>query len=164
MAPVQSRASCHEHDQERSSRNLLNARLKAKACWGYDYEDTRRKISEEFKNRNNNMEPYEWQLDVAEAIILGLDCTVIAGTGAGKTMPFVMPLFAVSQKIIIGVYPLNSLEEDQVFNIHRSNSPPKLIYYRPLGLRKWGYLLLWLMAKHTMRNYTRYVKTNSLML
>jgi ATP-dependent helicase YprA (DUF1998 family) len=115
MAPVQSRTDSHEREQERSSRNLLNARIKAKVSRGYDYENTRRKISEEFKNRNNDMEPYEWQLDVAEAIILGLDCTVIAGTGAGKTMPFVMPLFAVSQKIIIGVYPLNSLEEDQVF-------------------------------------------------
>jgi ATP-dependent helicase YprA (DUF1998 family) len=114
MAPVHSRTESHERDQERSSLNLLNARLKAKESRGYDYLNTRRKISEEFKSRNNNLEPYDWQLDVAEAILLGLDCTVIAGTGAGKTMPFAMPLFAVSQKVIIGVYPLDSLEEDQV--------------------------------------------------
>jgi ATP-dependent helicase YprA (DUF1998 family) len=31
--------------------------------------------------------PYDWQLDVTEAILLGLDSTVvIAGTGSGKTV------------------------------------------------------------------------------
>ena len=38
------------------------------------------------------LRPYSWQLDVTEAIFLGLDPVVIAGTGAGKTMPFMMPL------------------------------------------------------------------------
>jgi bloom syndrome protein len=37
-------------------------------------------------------DPYEWQLDVTEAILLGLDSVIITGTGAGKTMPFMMPL------------------------------------------------------------------------
>ncbi|KAJ7506438.1 hypothetical protein B0H11DRAFT_1707242, partial [Mycena galericulata] len=36
--------------------------------------------------------PYDWQIEVAEALILGLDAVVIAGTGAGKTIPFMMPL------------------------------------------------------------------------
>ena len=114
MAPVHSRTESHERDQERSSLNLLNARLKAKESRGYDYLNTCRKISEEFKSRNNNLEPYDWQLDVAEAILLGLDCTVIAGTGAGKTMPFMMPLLLHPEKCIIILSPLKVLQRDQV--------------------------------------------------
>ena len=38
--------------------------------------------------------PYDWQLNVGKALVLGLDCSVIVGTGAGKTMPFIMPILA----------------------------------------------------------------------
>ncbi|KAF8506551.1 hypothetical protein F5888DRAFT_1589889, partial [Russula emetica] len=38
--------------------------------------------------------PYPWQLDAAEAIVLGLECVVVAGTGAEKTIPLALPLFA----------------------------------------------------------------------
>jgi superfamily II DNA helicase RecQ len=62
--------------------------------------------------------PYEWQLDVSEAILLGLDCCIVAGTGAGKTLPFVLPLLAQSaqrqRKRCIIISPLNALEHDQV--------------------------------------------------
>ncbi|KAF7358170.1 p-loop containing nucleoside triphosphate hydrolase protein [Mycena venus] len=50
---------------------------------------------------------------MGEALHLGLDCSLIVGTGAGKTMPFVMPLFEDSDKIIIITSPLNALEVDQ---------------------------------------------------
>ncbi|KAF8341697.1 hypothetical protein F5887DRAFT_1076461 [Amanita rubescens] len=63
----------------------------------------------EFEQRMNGLKPYYWQLDVAEALILGLD----AGTGAGKSMPFVMPLFAFPDKMVIILSPLNALEEHQ---------------------------------------------------
>ena len=33
--------------------------------------------------------PYEWQLDVVEAHLLGLDSVVIAGTGSGKKYHFI---------------------------------------------------------------------------
>ena len=36
--------------------------------------------------------PYDWQIDLAEALTLGLDATVIAGTGSGKILPWAMPL------------------------------------------------------------------------
>jgi len=49
---------------------------------------------------------------------VGLDCSVIAGTGAGKTMPFVMPLFLDPKKIVVVISPLNALEEDQVNTCH----------------------------------------------
>ena len=60
--------------------------------------------------------PYDWQLDAAEALILGLDCVVIARTGAGKTIPFVLPLFVQDSldKLVLIISPLNALETDQV--------------------------------------------------
>jgi len=52
---------------------------------------------------------------VTEAILLGLDSVVIAGTGAEKTMPFMMPLLLdESMKSII-------ISDDQV-SFARSSS------------------------------------------
>jgi len=34
--------------------------------------------------------PYDWLLDAAEVLLLGLDCVVVAGTGAGKMIPFAL--------------------------------------------------------------------------
>lgn len=45
-------------------------------------------MSEEFKKRTGGKEPYKWQLDVAEALLLKIDCIAIAGTGAGKNYAF----------------------------------------------------------------------------
>jgi ATP-dependent helicase YprA (DUF1998 family) len=69
-----------------------------------------------FKEAFNGLEPYGWQLDVAEAVLLGLDCVAIAGTGSGKTMPFAMPLLVdrTKKKIVLVISPLNDLEDDQV--------------------------------------------------
>ena len=52
----------------------------------------------------------EWQLDVTEAIMLGLDSVVIAGTGAGKMVPL---LLSKHKKAII-TSPLKVLQADQV--------------------------------------------------
>ena len=43
------------------------------------------KCREKFAN-----DPHEWQLDITETLLLGVDDTniVIAGTGLGKTIPF----------------------------------------------------------------------------
>ncbi|KAH7924177.1 P-loop containing nucleoside triphosphate hydrolase protein, partial [Leucogyrophana mollusca] len=113
MAPVHSRISSHERSQEKAARILQDARNKAEKSRKYDSAATRKKICDEFMARNNNMVPHSWQIDVAEALVLGLDCSVIAGTGAGKTMPFVMPLFVHPEKLVIVISPLNALEEDQ---------------------------------------------------
>jgi ATP-dependent helicase YprA (DUF1998 family) len=43
-----------------------------------------------------------------------LDSVVIAGTGAGKTMPFMMPLLLDTNKEVIIVSPLKVLQADQV--------------------------------------------------
>ncbi|KAF9222259.1 hypothetical protein BS17DRAFT_708598, partial [Gyrodon lividus] len=57
--------------------------------------------------------PYPCQLDVTVAMILGVDSVVIAGTGAGKTLPFVMPLPHNKTKSIIIISPLKALQQDQ---------------------------------------------------
>ena len=60
--------------------------------------------------------PYDWQLDAAEALLLDLDCVIVAGTGAGKTIPFALPLFVQESqnKLVLILSPLNALETDQV--------------------------------------------------
>ena len=49
-------------------------------------------------------------------MILGLDCVVFAGTGARKTIPFVLPLFVhdSQDKLVIIISSLNALETEQV--------------------------------------------------
>ncbi|KAF8221446.1 hypothetical protein L208DRAFT_1327883 [Tricholoma matsutake] len=74
---------------------------------GYQSAAMQLKLHVEFSKRNEGMVAYEWQIDVLEALLLGLDCSVIAGTGAGKTMPFVMPLFIESKKIMIVISHLH---------------------------------------------------------
>ena len=64
----------------------------------YSSETTRKNLVTAFKKAFHGLEPYDWQLDVTEAILLGLDCVVIAGTGSGKTMPFAMPLLVDKTK------------------------------------------------------------------
>jgi ATP-dependent helicase YprA (DUF1998 family) len=96
---------------------LEKAREKArKSKRNYDSQDTRSTIIKNFKDIFNGLEPYEWQLDVSEAILLGLDTTVIAGTGSGKTIPFILPLLATpaSKKIVLIISPLKELQKDQV--------------------------------------------------
>jgi ATP-dependent helicase YprA (DUF1998 family) len=67
---------------------------------------------------------YEWQLDISEAILLRLDSVLIAGTGAGKTLPFVLPLLAdkTGRSKIIIILTLNELEKDQVSIIEHLSS------------------------------------------
>ena len=83
---------------------------------GYNSEKTRSTIKKTFSDVFNGQAPFEWQTDVCEAIILGLDSIIIAGTGAGKTMPFAMPLLVdqTKRKMVIVISPLNALEHDQV--------------------------------------------------
>jgi ATP-dependent helicase YprA (DUF1998 family) len=58
--------------------------------------------------------PYPWQLDATEATFLGLDSIVIAGTGAGKTLPFGLIHLVLPKLVTLVISPLNALEYDQV--------------------------------------------------
>ncbi|EIW75948.1 P-loop containing nucleoside triphosphate hydrolase protein [Coniophora puteana RWD-64-598 SS2] len=79
---------------------------------GYSSEDIRKQFSDKCKERTG-FTPHPWQLDCAEAFYLGLDCTVIAGTGSGKTLCFAMPAMLRTDKITLVLSPLNILEDDQ---------------------------------------------------
>ncbi|KAJ7676762.1 P-loop containing nucleoside triphosphate hydrolase protein, partial [Mycena polygramma] len=113
MPAVFSRLDSRIRDAQKSAKILKKAREDAFKERGYQSAPTRAKIRNEFAERNDGMVAHEWQIDMGEALVLGLDCSLIAGTGAGKTMPFVMPLFVESDKMIIIISPLNALEIDQ---------------------------------------------------
>jgi len=116
MTPTQSRQDSHQKEVEQSTTRLQKAWDDAFKKRGYQSSSTWATLHAEFCHRNPGKVPYSWQVDIREVLHLGLDCVVIAGTGAGKTMPFVMPLFLDPKK-----NPLNALEEDQV-NIWKKGS------------------------------------------
>ncbi|KAJ7034223.1 P-loop containing nucleoside triphosphate hydrolase protein [Mycena alexandri] len=113
MPAVQSRLDSHQRGIAKSAQILQKAREDARASRNYQSAPTRAKIRNDFREKNNGLTAHDWQVDIGEALHLGLDCTLIASTGAGKTLPFVMPLFVESEKMIIIISPLNALEEDQ---------------------------------------------------
>jgi hypothetical protein len=69
------------------------------------------KLQEVFGGRS----PYHWQLDAAEALIVGLDCLVVAGIGAGKTILLALPLVVQDSPAglghISGEHPRNQSSE-----------------------------------------------------
>ncbi|KAG6806832.1 hypothetical protein H0H92_009901, partial [Tricholoma furcatifolium] len=101
----------HSHRTARSYANLVAARKSAIERNKYSSEETRQRLTQLVRDRFHN-DPYAWQLDVAEALVLGLDCVVIAGTGAGTTMPFMMPLLLDHEKTILIISPLKVLQAD----------------------------------------------------
>lgn len=113
----QDRAMSAEHHEGIKTRSykLLDDARKAKYNGHYDSEGTRQRITNILKEKMDGKEPYPWQLDVSEAIHMKLDTVVIAGTGAGKTLPFIIPVLLGGMVVIIS--PLNALQEDQVRGI-----------------------------------------------
>ncbi|KIM86068.1 hypothetical protein PILCRDRAFT_5136 [Piloderma croceum F 1598] len=108
-----SRWQAQDHQYARAYRNLQKAREEAARKNGYDSTRTRSDLKSIFRDRFGK-DSYEWQLDVTVAILLGLDSVVITGTGAGKTMPFMMPLLLDDKKKVIIISPLKILQADQV--------------------------------------------------
>ena len=71
----------HADIHSRSYKHLDDARHVASTSEKpYNSAETRAKMTDLFKARSEGKIPYDWQLDVAEAILLGLDSVVIAGT------------------------------------------------------------------------------------
>jgi len=103
----------HEASKVRSYRILQAARDKATKENGYNSQAARTQFIDAFRDRMS-LNPYPWQVDATEAVTLGLDTVVIAGTGAGKTMPFVMPLLVDKRKQSIVISPLKALQADHV--------------------------------------------------
>lgn len=82
----------------------------------YNSEATRAALTSAFERACPGKTPFSWQLDITEALILGLDCLLIAGTGSGKTMPMVMGLLHPDHKdkFVILQSPLKDLQREQV--------------------------------------------------
>lgn len=105
---------------DRYYRSLDKRRAHANTDSEYSSADTRKRMTEEVRQRTEGKTLYDWQLDIAEAFYLGVESVIIAGTGAGKTLPFTMALLADSSgksKIMI-ISTLNELERDQVSIIY----------------------------------------------
>ncbi|KAI0640947.1 P-loop containing nucleoside triphosphate hydrolase protein [Trametes meyenii] len=117
MAPPTSGQNVQLSDSHpRQSEQLLqDARTNAAKEYKYDTADARSRLVSAFSRACSGKQPYPWQVDIAEALLLGLDSVLIAGTGAGKTMPFVMPLLLerMENKMVIIISPLSELERDQ---------------------------------------------------
>ena len=98
------------------SNTLKNAREATLKDWKYESEGTCQTMSRKLQDVSDGKTSYSWQLNTAEAIILGLNCVIFAGTSAGKTIPFVLPLFVhdSQDKLVIIISPLNALETEQV--------------------------------------------------
>ena len=75
----------HERVTEQLFRNLQKARDKAAQKSSYDWKLTHGRLYSEFKKRFG-ADAHEWQIQVTEAILLGLDSVVIAGTGSGHLL------------------------------------------------------------------------------
>lgn len=118
MAPDHPVASQTEENQHGALDYLAEARAEATMKHKYDSEETQTQLTQLFKERCGGKEPYHWQLDTAEALILGVDCVVIAGTGAGKTMPFMMLLMQDKSWRMLIISPLKALQQDQVYTTY----------------------------------------------
>ena len=95
-------------------------RLLSEACTekeGYNSLATRRTLSDAVTALRPAITPYDWQVDLTEALTLGLDATVIAGTGSGKTLPWAMPLRLEQNhdRICLVISLLNELEADHIW-------------------------------------------------
>ena len=107
------RAAECKHIQTRSYALLNAVRERATEKRNYNSQTTRDDLQRLFTEKFGKP-AYLWQLDITESILLGLDSVLIAGTGCGKTMPFMMVLLLDSRKMILVVSPLIVLQTDQV--------------------------------------------------
>lgn len=103
----------HEAIRNASQNRLQEARAAAQKQKKYNSADTRQGLTALFAERFGSA-PYDWQLDVTEALLLGLDSVVITGTGSGKTIPFMLPLLQHPKKMVLIISPLKVLQRDQV--------------------------------------------------
>ncbi|KIL55563.1 hypothetical protein M378DRAFT_134069 [Amanita muscaria Koide BX008] len=116
--------SDHDVAKALSEKLLQKARDLAAQMTGYDSGQTRHDLRTLFSERfGSGAEPYQWQLDVTEAMLLGLDSVVIAGTGSGKTIPFMLPLLLHPEKMVLVLSPLKILQRDQARRFKKMKIP-----------------------------------------
>ena len=108
---------CQQRNLPAMHPNSFNTLKEARrSTAGYNSHATREALTDTVKVAFNQNTPRDFQLDVAEALILGLDATVVAGTGSGKTLPWAMPLLLDENKerACLVISPLKALQADHV--------------------------------------------------
>jgi len=85
-------ANCEERSRAREGALVQAALRRSCKKKGYNSQAIRRTLPDSVTAPCPAITPHDWQVDLAEALTLGLDSTVIAGTGSGKTLPWAMPL------------------------------------------------------------------------
>jgi ATP-dependent helicase YprA (DUF1998 family) len=73
-----------------------------------------RAILEERTERITGMKPRPFQTDSALSLHKHTDLILVAGTGFGKTLAFVMPCFLWKRNVVLILSPLNALQDEQV--------------------------------------------------
>ena len=139
-----------EHDaaQESCPDVLKNAR---KSRFSYDADTTQELLTTTVKLAFKGNEPCKFQLDTVEALILGLNVMAIAGTGSGKTLPWVMPLLLEENKTktVLVISPLKAPQADHVrFHFTEMTAPllrtPAGCILQQVGCQsdchQWGYM------------------------
>jgi superfamily II DNA/RNA helicase len=97
---------------------LERARQDAFKDFGYNTEATQRDLASQCE-KYCGYTPKEWQINISEALLLKINSVLIAGTGAGKTTPFVLPLMenferrSEQQSMLLLISPLKVLQTDQ---------------------------------------------------
>ena len=71
---------CSQH--QKSIDILDNAQETASTENNYNSQATRQAIVSRCEEAFGGNKPYDWPVDITEALLLGLDCVAIAGTGA----------------------------------------------------------------------------------
>jgi DEAD/DEAH box helicase len=147
-------------DSESTAPSLLETECSAAfISRKYNSEVTRKAIDDKFRQVCPGKIPHKWQVDVTKALLLGLDSIVIAGTGAGKTMLFVMPLLPdeAKTKMVLVISPLNELEAEQVSFLCPLTPWHVTIISRPKNSGIWALPQLLSMPTTIRLSSTRYV-------
>jgi ATP-dependent helicase YprA (DUF1998 family) len=115
IPPEEGLRTSQEQRMRQAEANMQRARIHAMMNHGFNREEWRDGARECIK-KATGFDAYTHQLTTGEALALKMDCFVIAGTGAGKTIPFTLPLLMTKEKErMVWVFsPLKELQRDQV--------------------------------------------------
>ncbi|KAL4255137.1 hypothetical protein AB1N83_012918 [Pleurotus pulmonarius] len=108
--PMEENDTTHAAIRQRSYANLAAARSDALKHFNYSLHS--RACMQSVFTQKFGKPAHDWQLDTAEAILLKMDTVLIAGTGSGKTIPFMLPLLLEKRKLILVISPLKILQHD----------------------------------------------------
>jgi ATP-dependent helicase YprA (DUF1998 family) len=109
-----------EERMRRSEKNMQRARIVAMMNKGFNREEWR-DLAAECVKKATGYDAYSHQLNTGEALALGMDCLVVAGTGTGKTMAFTLPVMMAKEgewRMVWVFSPLKELQWDQVRTTH----------------------------------------------